>query len=93
MQPIKPIVTITTRQNKSAEFKNKVLTAAHTELIHASVNPNDVFHRVLELSADDFRFDPTFPDVKTRRTEEFILMEILLDSGAALRSKNRLLQI
>ena len=85
-----PIVTITTRQSKSAEFKNTVLTAAHAALIHAGVNPNDVFHRVLELSADDFRFDPMFPDVKTRRTEDFILMEILLGSGRSIEIKKQI---
>ncbi len=67
-----------------------VLTGAHTALIHAGVNPNDVFHRALELSADDFRFDPTFPDVKTRRTEDFILMEILLGSGRSVEVKKQI---
>ena len=86
-----PIVTITTRQSKSAEFKNTALTAAHAALIHAGVNPNDVFHRVLELSADDFHFDPMFPDVKTRRTEDFILMEILLGSGRSVEVKKQII--
>ncbi len=62
-----PIVTITVRKPKSREFKATVLDAVHAALVSAGVNPNDRIHRVLELDAEDFQYDPTFPDVRTAR--------------------------
>ena len=79
-----PIVTITIRKPKSAAFKTNVLESVHAALVAAGVNPNDRFHRVLELEADDFRFDPRFPDLQSERTDDFVLIEILLGVGSAV---------
>jgi phenylpyruvate tautomerase PptA (4-oxalocrotonate tautomerase family) len=87
-----PIVTITIRKPKSAAFKNNVLTAIHSALVNAGVSPNDKFHRVLELDAEDFRFDPSFPDVQTKRTDDFVLVEILLGVGRSVKVKKQILQ-
>jgi hypothetical protein len=46
-----PIVTMTVRRLKTAEFKARVLGAVHGALVDAGVNPNDRFHRVIELDA------------------------------------------
>jgi hypothetical protein len=58
-----PIVTMTIRKPKSDSFKTQALNAVHAALVAAGVNRNDVFHRVLELAAEDFRYDPRFPDL------------------------------
>jgi phenylpyruvate tautomerase PptA (4-oxalocrotonate tautomerase family) len=87
-----PIVTITIRKPKSAAFKNTVLTAIHSALVNALVSPNDKFQRVLELDAEDFRFDPLFPDVQTERTDDFVLVEILLGIGRSVKVKKQILQ-
>lgn len=76
-----PIVTVTLRKPKSTEFKNRVLGAVHAALLGIGVHASDRFHRVLELSEQDFQYDPTFPDVRTRRTDDFVLVEILLGAG------------
>jgi phenylpyruvate tautomerase PptA (4-oxalocrotonate tautomerase family) len=76
-----PIVTVTLRKPKSSEFKNRVLDAVHVALTGIGAHANDRFHRVLELSEHDFQYDPTFPDVRTRRTDDFVLVEILLGAG------------
>lgn len=86
-----PIVTITVRKPKSAEFKATVLGAVHAALVGIGANPNDRFHRVLELAEQDFQFDPSFPDVRTRRTDEFVLVEILLGTGRSVKVKKQLL--
>lgn len=86
-----PIVTITVRKPKSAEFKARVLDAVHSALVSVGVNPNDRFHRVLELAEQDFQFDPTFPDVRTRRTDDFVLVEILLGTGRSVKVKKQIL--
>jgi phenylpyruvate tautomerase PptA (4-oxalocrotonate tautomerase family) len=86
-----PIVTITVRKPKSAEFKTTVLAAVHEALVSVGVSPNDRFHRVLELEEKDFQFDPTFPDVQTHRTNDFVLVEILLGVGRSVKVKRQVL--
>ena len=58
-----PLVTLTIRKGKSAEFKTAVFAAVHGALVASGVPEKDRFQRVLELSADDFRFDPDYPDL------------------------------
>jgi phenylpyruvate tautomerase PptA (4-oxalocrotonate tautomerase family) len=86
-----PIVTLTVRKPKSAAFKAVVLDAVHQALVCVGVNPADRFHRVLELEEDDFQFDPAFPDVCTRRTDDFMLIEILLGIGRSVKVKKQVL--
>jgi len=56
-----PLVTLTVREGKSSEFKSMVLNAVHGALIASGVPEKDRFQRVLELGADDFRFDAEYP--------------------------------
>jgi len=86
-----PIVTVTVRKPKSSQFKAQLLGAIHAALVEIGANPNDRFHRVFELDEPDFQFDPTFPDVRTRRTEDFVLVEILLGIGRSVKVKKQLL--
>jgi phenylpyruvate tautomerase PptA (4-oxalocrotonate tautomerase family) len=86
-----PLVTLTVRKPKSAEFKAKVLDAVHACLVSSGVPDTDKFQRVLELDADDFRFDPAYPDVAGTRTEDFVLIEILWSVGRSVKVKKKLL--
>jgi phenylpyruvate tautomerase PptA (4-oxalocrotonate tautomerase family) len=86
-----PIVTLTVRKPKSSEFKSMILAAVQAALVGAGVNANDRFHRVLELDVHDFQYDPSFPDVRTRRTDDFVLVEILLGSGRSVKVKRKIL--
>jgi hypothetical protein len=69
-----PLVTLTIREDKSSAFKSAGLGAVHSALIAAGVTETDRFQRILELSSDDFRFDPEYPDLTARRTDDFILV-------------------
>ncbi len=84
-----PLVTLTLRPGQSAKFKSRVLDGVHGALANAGVPPTDRFHRVLELSADDFRFDPTYPDAATPRGDDFVLIEILLSVGRSVKVKRK----
>ena len=86
-----PIVTVTSRAPKSGAFKAQVLDAIHAALVEIGASPNDLFQRFLELNEQDFRFDATFPDVRTRRTADFLLVEILLGVGRSVKLKKQLL--
>ena len=86
-----PIVTMTVRRPKTAEFKARVLGAVHAALVDAGVNPNDRFHRVIELGEPDFQYHAGFPDVRTERTSDFVLVEVLLGTGRSVKQKKQIL--
>jgi phenylpyruvate tautomerase PptA (4-oxalocrotonate tautomerase family) len=86
-----PIVTLTVRKPKTTEFKSMVLGAIQASLVDIGVSPNDRFHRVLELDEDNFQFDDSFPDLRTRRNEDFVLVEILLGVGRSVKIKKQIL--
>jgi phenylpyruvate tautomerase PptA (4-oxalocrotonate tautomerase family) len=87
-----PLVTLTVRKPKSSAFKTTILNAVHAALVSAGVPEPDKFQRVLELESEDFRFDTTYPDVKTVRNEDFALIEILWSVGRSVKVKKKLLE-
>jgi phenylpyruvate tautomerase PptA (4-oxalocrotonate tautomerase family) len=87
-----PLVTVTVRKPKSREFKTGVLDAVHAALVSSGVPPADRFQRVIELDTDDFRFDPTYPDLKSPRDNDFVLIEILWSIGRSVKVKKKLLE-
>jgi len=87
-----PLVTLTVRKPKSSAYKTTLLNAVHAALVSSGVPATDRFQRVIELEAEDFRFDPTYPDVKTQRNEEFALIEILWSVGRSVKVKKKLLE-
>ena len=88
-----PLVTLTVRKPKSDEFKTTVLDAVHAALVSSGVPATDRFQRVFELEAQDFRFDPTYPDIATERNNDFILIEILWSVGRSVKVKKKLLEV
>lgn len=85
-----PLVTITVRKPKTSEFKDMVLSAIHDALLASGVPPTDRFQRVLELDETDFRFDPTYPDLASKRDQNFVLIEILLSVGRSVKVKRQI---
>jgi phenylpyruvate tautomerase PptA (4-oxalocrotonate tautomerase family) len=85
-----PLVTLTVRQGKDTAFKSAVLEGVHRALVASGVPDTDRFHRVLELSADDFRFDPSYPDLARPRTDDFVLIEVLLSAGRSVKIKRKI---
>src|SRR3954468_23036015 len=87
-----PLVTITVRKPKSAQFKDSVLDAVHAALVSSGVPLADKFQRVLELDAQDFRFDPMYPDLTRARDDDFVLIEILWSAGRSVKVKKKMLE-
>ena len=86
-----PLVTITVKKPKTAQFKSTVLDAVHSALVAAVVPATDRFQRVLELDADDFRYDAGYPDVQGARDDNFVLIEILFSVGRSVKVKKSIL--
>jgi phenylpyruvate tautomerase PptA (4-oxalocrotonate tautomerase family) len=87
-----PIVTLTVRKPKTREFKSTVLDAVHAALVSSGVPPTDKFQRVIELDADDFRFDPSYPDLSAPRDDNFALIEIVWSAGRSVKVRRKLLE-
>jgi phenylpyruvate tautomerase PptA (4-oxalocrotonate tautomerase family) len=85
-----PLVTVTVRKPKAAAFKSAVLAAVHAGLVAAGVPEADRFQRVLELEADDFRYDPRYPDLQKPRDDDFVLVEVLFSVGRSVKVKRKL---
>ena len=86
-----PLVTLTVRKPKSNAFKTTVLDAVHEALVSSGVPAADLFQRVFELDAADFRFDPAYPDLTNRRNDDFALVEVLWSVGRSVKVKKKLL--
>jgi phenylpyruvate tautomerase PptA (4-oxalocrotonate tautomerase family) len=86
-----PLVTLTIRKPKTAAFKSAVLGAVHAALVASGVPEKDRFQRVLELDAEDFRYDGEYPDLASPRTGDFVLIEILLSVGRSVKVKGKIL--
>jgi phenylpyruvate tautomerase PptA (4-oxalocrotonate tautomerase family) len=87
-----PLVTLTVRKPKTASFKAAVLDAVHAALVSSGVPLADKFQRVIELDAEDFRFDPDYPDLKSSRNDDFVLIEILWSVGRSVKVRKKLLE-
>jgi phenylpyruvate tautomerase PptA (4-oxalocrotonate tautomerase family) len=85
-----PLVTLTVRRPKTPDFKSGVLEDVHAALVEAGVPATDRFQRVIELDAEDFRFDPSYPDLTSPRTDDFVLIEILWSVGRSIKVKKKL---
>jgi phenylpyruvate tautomerase PptA (4-oxalocrotonate tautomerase family) len=85
-----PLVTVTLQRPRSPERKTAILNAIHRSLVAAGVPDADRFQRVLELSEDSFRFDARYPDARTPRGGDFVLIEILWSVGRSVRIKRKL---
>lgn len=86
-----PLVTVTMLRPKPKAFKDSVLQAVHDALVGIGVPEADRFQRVLELAPEDFRFDRGYPDVEGTRTDDFVLVEVLLSAGRSVKVKKQFL--
>ena len=86
-----PLVTLTVTAPKSAAFKTAVLAGVHHGLVASGIPDSDRFQRVLELSSDDFRFDPRYPDLASDRDAAFVLIEILWSVGRSVKVRRKLI--
>jgi phenylpyruvate tautomerase PptA (4-oxalocrotonate tautomerase family) len=86
-----PLVTLTVRDRQTAQFKTTVLGAVHEALVAVGVPPTDKFQRVLALTEEDFRFDPSYPDAATPRGNDYAFIEILWSVGRSVKVKRQML--
>src|ERR1044072_404395 len=70
-----------------------MLDSVYESLVEAcGAHPQDRVHRVHELDADDCRNAAHFRDLERDRSENFVLVEILLGAGRSVRVKKLILK-
>jgi hypothetical protein len=88
---VMPLFTITMRSDRRGPDKVAISTAIHAATISAGYPRNDLFQRFLSLEADDLLIDPTYPDLPKPRTDDLLMIEVLVSSGTEARQKQALL--
>jgi len=86
-----PFVTFTLLKGRTRKEKKNLSDAVHTALVNSGVPTGDKFHRFLELDKENLIYDPNYPDLTTPRTENFVVIEILLSVGRSVKIKKKIL--
>ncbi|MFQ3607580.1 MAG: tautomerase family protein [Chloroherpetonaceae bacterium] len=87
-----PLITITLHKGRTSSEKRAIADSIHDALVQSGVPQHDRFQRFLELSADDFIYDLTYPNLANARSSKFIIVEILLSVGRSVKVKKELLK-
>jgi len=61
-------------------------------LVASGVPADDRFWRVLELPVEDFTYHATYPDLNSIRSENFVLIDIVLSVGRTVKIKRQIVQ-
>jgi hypothetical protein len=76
-----PVTTFTVRRGLSASQKSRLSEAMLEAQVAAGFEPNDLFHRFLEVDPSDLLVDPRYPGYETDRTDRFVLVEVIISAG------------
>ncbi len=85
-----PIVLLLFEGQRRANSRKSCSTRLRRLLSPLELNPSDRFQKVIELEPDDFQFDATYPDLSRPRTDDFVLIEILLGVGRSVKVKRKI---
>jgi hypothetical protein len=85
-----PIFTVTMKSPRSGPEKDRLSKAIHAATISAGYPEDDFFQRFLALDPDDLRADPHYPDLPRPRTDQLLLIEVLLSTGTQISRKKTL---
>lgn len=85
-----PIFTVTMKSNRSATEKDRISSAIHAATVSAGYPDDDLFQRFLTLDPSDFRVSPQYPALPKTRTDQLLLIEVLLSTGTEISRKKKL---
>jgi hypothetical protein len=78
------------KSNRSASEKDRLSRAIHTAGVDAGYPEDDLFQRFLSLGPSDFRFDLYYPALPKPRTDQMLMIEVLVSSGTDTSRKKGL---
>jgi phenylpyruvate tautomerase PptA (4-oxalocrotonate tautomerase family) len=86
-----PLFTVTMRSGRTVTEKDAISAAIHGASVSAGYPEDDHFQRFICLEEADLRISPLYPDLKKPRSEDVLMIEVLLSSGTAEDRKRALL--
>ena len=85
-----PLFTVTMKSNGSTIEKDRLSRAIHAASIAAGYPEDDLFQRFLSLGPSDFRVDLYYPALPKPRTDQMLMIEVLVSSGTDIYRKKGL---
>ena len=85
-----PLFTITMKSNGSTDEKDRLSRALHAASIAAGYPEDDLFQRFLSLGPSDFKVDLYYPTLPKPRTDQMLMIEVLVSSGTGTNRKKGL---
>lgn len=85
-----PLFTITMKSNRSTNEKDRLSGAIHAASIAAGYPEDDLFQRFLSLGPSDLRVDLYYPALPKTRTDQMLMIEVLVSSGTDTNRKKGL---
>ena len=85
-----PLFTVTMKYNESTNEKGRISKAIHAASIAAGYPENDLFQRFFLLESSDFRVDLFYPALPKPRTDQMLMIEVLVSSGTDTNRKRGL---
>jgi Tautomerase enzyme len=85
-----PLFTVTSKSNRSTNEKDRLSRAIHAASIAAGYPEDDLFQRFLSLGPSDLRIDLYYPALPTPRTDQMLMIEVMVSSGTDTNRKKDL---
>ena len=85
-----PLFTVTMKSNGSTNEKDRLSRAIHAASIAAGYPEDDLFQRFPSLGPSDFRVDLYYPELPRPRTDQMVMIEVLVSSGTDTNRKKSL---
>jgi hypothetical protein len=85
-----PLFTVTMKPNGSTSEKDRLSKAIHAASIAAGYPEDDLFQRFLSLGPSDLRVDLHYPALPKPRTDQMLMIEVLISSGTDTNRKKGL---
>jgi hypothetical protein len=85
-----PLFTVTMKSNGSTSETDRLSRAIHAASIVAGYPEDDLFQRFLSLGPSDFRVDLYYPALPKPRTDQLLMIEVLVSSGTETNRKQGL---
>jgi hypothetical protein len=82
-----PLFTVTMKSNGSTSEKDRLSRAIHAASIAAGYPEDDLFQRFLSLGPSDLRVDLYYPALPNPRTDQMLMIEVLVSSGTDTNRK------
>ena len=86
-----PLVTISLSKAWPIEDQKIIADGIHNAIVGVGFPRKDRFQKIHRLSKDQFHFDDRHPNLTESRTENFVLIEIIISFGRSVEFKKELL--